>query len=246
MDYGAGGAGGAGQATFDRFGSPAYDAKGRLDMAKASTEQKRARVKKIIATLKKTHPDAKLALDFANPLELLVALILAAQARDDLVNAVTADLFRKYPTAQDWTRLQESEVSKINFYRNKTRSIKGACRVLVEKFGGQVPDNLDDLLTLPGVGRKTANAVLANAFGRPAIVVDTHVWRLSQRLGLTTKDDPDDIEADLVEVVPRKDSVKFCHLLQFHGRRVCTAKNPDCPNCSINKLCPYPNKTKPK
>ena len=207
-------------------------------MKSESPEQKRDRVKRIVATLKKTHPDAKLALDFSNPLELLVALVLAAQARDDLVNVVTRDLFKKYRTAKDWTRLPESEVSRINFYRQKTRSICHAASMLVKDFGGKVPDNMDDLLKLPGVGRKTANAILANAFGEPAIVVDTHTWRLSQRLGLTKKDDQDKIEADLVNIVPRKDWTKFCHLLQFHGRRVCTARNPNCPNCSITKLCP--------
>ena len=211
-------------------------------MPKESREQTRSRVRRIIATLKRTHPDAKLALDFANPLELLVALILAAQARDDRVNNVTAVLFKKYRTAKDWMRLRKEEVNRINFYRNKTRSIQGACRVVVEEFSGKVPDNMDDLLTLPGVGRKTANIILGNAFGVPAIGVDTHIWRLSQRLGLTKKDKPDDIEADLVNVVPRRDSIKFCHLLQFHGRRVCTARNPNCPACSINRLCPWPEK----
>jgi endonuclease-3 len=211
-------------------------------------EQKRGRVKKIIAMLKKTHPDAKLALDFSSPLELLIALILAAQARDDLVNAITAELFRKYRTVADWAKEKpdtlHEQLRKINFYRNKTRSIQNACRALVEKFGGQVPDNLENLLTLPGVGRKTANILLGNTFGTPAIGVNTHVWRVSQRLGLTRKDDPDEIESDLVQVVPKKDWVKFCHLLQFHGRRVCVAKTPDCRHCSINKLCPYPKKTK--
>jgi endonuclease-3 len=202
------------------------------------------RVGRIITTLKRTHPDARLALDFSSPLELLVALILAAQCRDALVNTVTADLFKKYRTAADWTHLAEADVSRINFYRNKTKSIQNAARLLVEKFNGQVPDNINDLLTLPGVGRKTANAVLANAFGQPAIVVDTHVGRLAQRLGLTTLADPDKIEADLVKIVPKKDWTKFCHLLQFHGRRVCTAKSPVCYNCSIAKLCPWPDKTK--
>jgi len=202
-----------------------------------------ARVRTIIVTLKRTHPDAKLALDFSSPLELMVALILAAQCRDDLVNLVTPGLFQKYCTAADWTKLREEDVRRINFYRNKTRSIRGAATVLVEKFGGNVPDNLDDLLTLPGVGRKTGNAILANAFGRAAIVVDTHTWRLSQRLGLTKKDDQDRIEADLVRIVPQKDWTKFCHLLQFHGRRVCAARKPNCPACSIRKLCPWPVKT---
>src|SRR5579863_4702614 len=219
-------------------------------MARESHAAKQARVRKIIAVLKRTHPDAKLALDFTNPLELLVALILAAQARDDLVNLVTPDLFRKYRSAADYARETEAalqqQVSRINFFRQKTRSIQRACAMLVKDFGGNVPDNIDDLLKLPGVGRKTANAILANVFGRPAIVVDTHTWRLSQRLGLTTRDDPDKIEADLVQIVPRKDWTKFCHLLQFHGRRVCTARNPKCPKCSINKLCPWPEKTKAK
>ena len=219
-------------------------------MARESHATKQVRVRKIIATLKRTHPDAKLALEFSNPLELLVALILAAQARDDLVNVVTADLFKKYHTAADYAGEREAglqkQVSRINFFRQKTRSIQNACAMLMADFGDRVPDNIDDLLKLPGVGRKTANAVLANAFGQPAIVVDTHTWRLSQRLGLTSRDDPDKIEADLAEVVPRKEWTRFCHLLQFHGRRVCTARNPHCPNCSISKLCPWPDKTKAK
>jgi endonuclease-3 len=212
-------------------------------------EQKRARVRKIITRLKKTHPDAKLALDFSNPLELLIALILAAQARDDVVNKLTADLFRKYRAAADWaneqTQALQQQLSHLNFYRNKTRAIQNASRALLEKFGGQVPDNLDDLLTLPGVGRKTANILLGNAFGQPAIGVDTHVARVSQRLGLAKEGaDPDEIEAALTEVVPRKDWVKLCHLLQFHGRRVCVARLPDCPHCSINQFCPYSKKTR--
>src|SRR6266849_804975 len=153
-----------------------------------SLKQKRARVKKIIAALKKAHPDARLALNFSNPLELLVALILAAQARDEVVNSVTAELFKKYRTAADWAKEKpeklQAQLRRINFYRNKTRAIQNACRVLVEKFGGKVPDNFDDLMTLPGVGRKTANIILGNAFGKPAIGVDTHVARLAGRLGL--------------------------------------------------------------
>jgi endonuclease III len=205
---------------------------------------KKTNIAKIIATLKRTHPDAKLALNFSTPLELLVALILAAQARDDLVNLVTATLFQKYRTAQDWAGLKEEDVRKINFYRNKTRSIQKAGAMLVEKFGGKVPETLEELLELPGAGRKTANIILGNAFGKSAIGVDTHVGRLAQRLGLTTQSAPDKIEADLVAIVPAKEAVKFCHLLQFHGRRVCTARNPNCPNCSINALCPWPEKTK--
>jgi endonuclease III len=213
-----------------------------------SLEERRARVRKIITRLKRTHPDAKLALDFSNPLELLIALILAAQARDDVVNKLTADLFLKYATADDWANEKpealQQQLSRLNFYRNKTRAIQNASRALLEKFGGQVPNKLDELLTLPGVGRKTANILLGNAFGQPAIGVDTHVARVAQRLGLAKQGaQPDEIETALTEVVPRKDWVKFCHLLQFHGRRVCVARMPDCPHCSVNQLCPFPKKS---
>lgn len=202
----------------------------------------KSRVKKIITALSKTHPDAKQALEFTNPLELLVALILAAQARDALVNSVTAQVFPKYRTAADWAAAAQdtlqAELQRINFYRKKGEAIQKACRALVERFGGDVPDNLDDLLTLPGVGRKTANIILGNAFGQQTIGVDTHVARLSQRLGLTERTDPDKIEADLVEIVPASSAVKFCHLLQFHGRSVCGAKKPHCAECTIQTLCP--------
>lgn len=207
-----------------------------------------ARIKKILARLEKVHPDAKLALDFTNPLELLIALILAAQARDDLVNKITVDLFKTYRSAADYANappaLLIKQIGKINFYRNKAKSIHNCCKELVERFGGQVPDNLNDLVSLPGVGRKTANIVLGNAFGQQTIGVDTHVMRLSQRLGFTKKTDPDKIEADLTEIVPEKQRVRFCHLMQYHGRRVCVAKKPKCPQCTINGLCPFPEKTK--
>jgi endonuclease-3 len=159
-------------------------------------------------------------------------------------------LSRKYRTAADYTNEKESvlqkQVSRISFFRQKTRSIQKACAILVKDCDGKVPNNIDDLLRLAGVGRKTANAILTNAFGQPAIVVDTHTWRLSQRLGLTNKDVPDKIEIDLVKIVPQKEWMRFCHLLQFHGRRVCTARNPKCPNCSIRNLCPWPFKTRAK
>ncbi|TMB68621.1 MAG: endonuclease III [Deltaproteobacteria bacterium] len=205
------------------------------------------RVKKVIDRLEKTHPDAKLDLDFSNPLELLIALILAAQARDDLVNKITVELFKKYRTAEDYARTTqpqlEKDIGKINFYRNKARAIRNCCKEIVERFGGKVPDKLDDLISLPGVGRKTANIVLGNAFGRQTIGVDTHVMRLSQRLGFTRNTDPDKIELDLMSIVPEKKRVRFCHLLQYHGRRVCVAKKPRCPDCTIRSLCPYPDKT---
>ena len=205
------------------------------------------RIKKVIDRLEKTHPDAKLDLNFSNPLELLIALILAAQARDDLVNKITVELFKKYRTAEDYAQTTqpqlEKDIGKINFYRNKARAIRNCCKEIVERFGGKVPDKLDDLISLPGVGRKTANIVLGNAFGRQTIGVDTHVMRLSQRLGFTRNTDPDKIELDLMSIVPEKKRVRFCHLLQYHGRRVCVAKKPRCPDCTIRSLCPYPDKT---
>ncbi len=218
----------------------------RKPIAKAAAPS--ARIKKILTRLEKVHPDAKLDLDFTNPLELLIALILAAQARDDLVNKVTVDLFKTHRTAADYAAMSpatlQSQIGKINFYRNKAKSIHNCCRALVERFAGKVPDNLEDLVSLPGVGRKTANIVLGNAYGRQTIGVDTHVMRLSQRLGFTKKNDPDKIEADLMTIVPNKQRVRFCHLMQYHGRRVCVAKKPKCPQCTIKGLCPFPQKTK--
>jgi endonuclease III len=215
---------------------------------KSNIGREKTRVEKIIGRLEKVHADAKLDLDFTNPLELLIALILAAQARDDLVNKVTAELFKANRTAADYAstplpRLQR-QIGKINFYRNKSKSIHNCCKELVERFGGNVPDNLQDLVSLPGVGRKTANIVLGNAFGKQTIGVDTHVMRLSQRLGFTTQSDPDKIETDLIEIVPEKQRVRFCHLMQYHGRRVCIANRPRCPECTVRDLCPYPHKTK--
>lgn len=216
--------------------------------SKATKIDPALRLKQIIARLEKTHPDAKLDLDYKNPLELLIALILAAQARDDLVNQITPDLFASHPTAAHYaaTPLPElqSQIGRINFYRNKAKSIHNCCQQLVDRFNGKVPDHLEDLVSLPGVGRKTANIVLGNAFGQPAIGVDTHVLRLSQRLGFTKKTDPDKVEADLTAIVPKKQRVRFCHLMQYHGRRVCVAKKPKCSECALAELCPFPYKTK--
>jgi len=221
-------------------------AKRRKTNAKSATRS--ASVKKIIACLEKVHPDAKLDLDFTNPLELLISLILAAQARDELVNKITPELFKTNRTAADYANTPlpklESQIGRINFYRNKAKAIQNCCKQLVERFGGKVPDNLEDLVSLPGVGRKTANIVLGNAFGKQTIGVDTHVMRLSQRLGFTRNTDPDKIEADLMEIVPGKRRVRFCHLMQYHGRRICVARKPRCPQCTIHDLCPYPQKTK--
>src|SRR5512140_2967422 len=207
------------------------------------------RVKTIIARLKRAHPDAKLALNFSSPFELLIALILAAQCTDEKVNQVTASVFKKYRTAEDYVRVPpeelEAEIRSTGFYRNKTKSIQRCCQQLLERFRGRVPDTLEDLISLAGVGRKTANIILGNAFGKAAIGVDTHVMRLSQRLGLTCHDDPDKIEADLTPIVPEKEQVHFCHLLQFHGRRICVARKPKCYECVIDDLCPYSDKTPP-
>jgi endonuclease III len=220
----------------------------RTTPAKSKPANTTAFVRQIIRRLEKVHPDAKLDLDFRNPLELLIALILAAQARDDLVNQVTVGLFKRYRTAEDYARVPleklQEQLRKINFYRNKARSIHNCCNEIVSRFNGKVPDRLEDLLTLPGVGRKTANIVLGNAFGKQTIGVDTHVMRLSQRLGLTRNTNPDKIEFDLIPLVPEKQRVRFCHLLQYHGRRICLATKPRCPECIILKLCPYPDKTK--
>jgi len=220
----------------------------KLGKANSKSARKIEFVKKIIRRLEQVHSDAKLDLDFSNPLELLIALILAAQARDDLVNQATVELFKKYRTAEDYARIPleklQEQLRKINFYRNKARSIHNCCTEIVKRFNGKVPDRLEDLLSLPGVGRKTANIVLGNAFGQQTIGVDTHVMRLSQRLGLTKNTNPDKIEFDLTAVVPEKQRVRFCHLLQYHGRRVCFAQKPRCPECTIRRLCPYPDKTK--
>ena len=215
---------------------------------KAGSAARSATVKTIIARLEKVHPDAKLDLDFTNPLELLISLILAAQARDDLVNKITPELFKTNRTAADYANTPlpklESQIGRINFYRTKAKSIQNCCKQLVERFGGKVPDNFNDLVSLPGVGRKTANIVLGNSFGKQTIGVDTHVMRLSQRLGFTKNTDADKIEADLIGIVPEKQRVRFCHLMQYHGRRVCVAKKPKCPECTINNMCPFPEKTR--
>ena len=219
-----------------------------IPKAGARVTPRSAWLNNIIARLEKVHADAKLDLDFTDPLQLLIALILAAQARDDLVNKVTVELFKAKHSAADYANMPltelEKHIGKINFYRNKAKSIHHCCQQLVERFNGKVPDNLQDLISLPGVGRKTANIVLGNGFGQQAIGVDTHVMRLSQRLGLTKKTDPDKIEADLTAIVPERQRVRFCHLMQYHGRRVCLAKKPKCPGCAIKNLCAFPGKTK--
>src|SRR5436309_2253962 len=201
------------------------------------------RAREIIKLLKRAHPDAHCALNHSNAFELLVATILSAQCTDERVNIVTADLFRKYRKPEDYLKASEKELQKdirtTGFFRNKTKSIQGTAKVLTESYGGEVPDTMEELLELPGVARKTANVVLGNAFGvKSGIVVDTHVTRLSHRLGLTEQKTAEKIERDLIELVPKKDWVIFSHLLIYHGRRVCKARNPACVDCVIEKVCP--------
>jgi endonuclease-3 len=213
-----------------------------------SRDAKRARARKIIRALKKAYPDAKIALDFGNPLELLVATILSAQCTDERVNQVTPALFKKYGTAHDYARASsavlEEEVRSTGFYRAKTRSIIAMANALLDKHGGEVPRSRAALVTLPGVGLKTANVILGNAFGEQAIAVDTHVFRVSQRLGLARSDDPDKIHDQLADVLPEKEWTLTTHLVQAHGRRCCFARKPLCPACPVRTLCPWPGKTK--
>jgi endonuclease-3 len=205
--------------------------------------QLKERTAEIIKLLKRAHPDAHCALNHSNAFELLIATILSAQCTDERVNIVTADLFRKYRRPEDYLKVPavelQQDIRTTGFFRNKTKSIQGACKLLVEEFGGEVPKTMDELLRLPGVARKTANVVLGVAYGIAAgVVVDTHVSRLSQRLRLTKHKDAGKIEQDLMELVPRKDWIIFSHLLIFHGRRVCKARRPLCEECVVEKLCP--------
>jgi len=209
-------------------------------LAKQNDDKDRTR--KIIARLKKAYPDAKCSLNHSSPLELLIATILSAQCTDQRVNIVTADLFRKYRSCADYLKVPTSElqndVRTTGFFRNKTRSIQGMCKILNEQ-GDRVPETMEELLKLPGVARKTANVVLGNAFGIAAgVVVDTHVSRLSQRLGLTKNKTAEKIERDLIELVPKKDWITLPHLLIYHGRKICKARNPLCEKCVVEKYCP--------
>jgi len=203
----------------------------------------KTRVLEIIELLEKEHSDAKIALNYTNPLELLVATILSAQCTDRRVNIVTKALFQKYRKAEDYAKADlkelEEDMRPTGFYRNKARNIKKCCQILVEKFNSQVPKTMEEMLELPGVARKTANIVLSNAYGViEGIAVDTHVRRLARRLGLTEHEDPNKIEGDLMKVVPKDKWMKFTDLLIFHGRRICVARKPKCGICILNKLCP--------
>ena len=204
--------------------------------------EEKERVAKILDALEKRFPDARLLLEFRNPFELLVATILAAQAPDERVNQVTKTLFQRFPTPRDLSSASLSEIEQIiqslPYYRQKARFLKEASSILVEKFQGEVPPQLEALTSLPGVGRKTANIVLANAFNIPAIAVDTHVARVSQRLGLTSSSSPLEIEKDLTQIIPPEQWIRATHLLSFLGRTTCSAKKPHCPECPVREWCP--------
>jgi len=199
------------------------------------------KIKNILNILDEHYPDVKVALHYSNPLELLVATILSAQCTDERVNQITPYLFKKYPTAKNYAtadlKTLEEDIKPTGFYKNKAKHIKECCQVLVEKYHGQVPANLEVLTKLPGIGRKTANVVLGNAFGIPGIVVDTHVRRVANRLGLTKHQDPLKIEKDLMQLIPKEKWTKFSLQLTWHGRRICKARKPQCNKCPLHKWC---------
>ena len=212
-------------------------------MSRESKAKKHARTVEIIRRLRIEHPDAHCALDHRNAYELLVATILSAQCTDERVNQVTPALFGRYPTARDLAGGRTEEVEDLirptGFFRNKTKSLLGMANAVVEHHGGDIPRTMDELTALPGVGRKTANVVLGNAFHENVgVVVDTHVRRVSQRLGFTKHEDPEKIEQDLMALIPREEWTDFSHLLIWHGRRVCIARKPRCEACVLSELCP--------
>jgi endonuclease III len=212
-------------------------------MPRESKQAKASRVKKVLSVLQRTYPNAHCELNFSDPLELLIATILSAQCTDKRVNLVTQHLFKKYRSAADYANADpaifEREIQSTGFFRNKAKSIRACCRALVEKHNGQVPSTMDDLVALDGVGRKTANVVLGNAFHKNyGVVVDTHVGRLAVRLGLTRHTAPEKVELDLMQQIPREQWAIFSHWLIWHGRRRCYARNPDCANCEVLSLCP--------
>ena len=201
---------------------------------------------RLLARLDAEFPRPKTALHYTTPLELLVATILSAQCTDERVNQVTKTLFARYRSAQDFARAEREELERLirstGFYKAKAKNLIECGRALVDRFGGQVPRTMEELVTLAGVGRKTANVVLGNCFGIPSIVVDTHVRRVSQRLGLVATDDPDKIELELQKVFPRKRWTQGSHLLLLHGRHICTARSPQCPECALNPMCRWEGK----
>jgi endonuclease-3 len=209
---------------------------------KKSVDPLRARAGRVVRALARLYPDARCALNFEDPLQLLVATILSAQCTDVRVNLVTPTLFARYPNAAAFAdadaRELEDMIRSTGFFRNKARSIMACCRSLVEQHGGEVPGTMEALVPLAGVGRKTANVLLGSAFGVPGITVDTHVGRLSRRLGLTKETDPEKVERDLMRLIPRKEWTPFSHRMIYHGRQVCHARKPDCDRCTLATFCP--------
>jgi endonuclease-3 len=219
-------------------------------MAKRAAPDQGERVQRILRGLDQAYPGAQCALLHRNPLELLVATILSAQCTDERVNLVTRDLFRKYGSPQDFARVPretlEADIHSTGFFRNKAKSIQGACKMIAEEFGGKVPETMEQLLLLPGVARKTANVVLGVAYGKAeGIVVDTHVFRVSRRLDLTRSDTPENIERDLMKIIPRDRWISFSHQMILHGRKTCKARNPLCLLCPVEKTCYSEEKTHP-
>ena len=208
---------------------------------------KKQKVEEILKTFDELYPDAECSLEYESPLQLLISTQLAAQCTDARVNIVAKDLYKKYKTAEDFANADlselEQDIKSTGFYRNKAKNIIACCKQLVEKYDGKIPDNMEDLLQLPGVGRKTANLVLYEIYGIQGVVVDTHAKRLSNHIGLTKNQDPEKIEYDLQKIVPKERWADFCHRLVFHGREVCNARKPDCENCRISSLCDYYTKS---
>ncbi|MBQ7975654.1 MAG: endonuclease III [Clostridia bacterium] len=196
-----------------------------------------------ISTLKKLYPVVKCSLNYSTPLEMLLATQMSAQCTDASVNKVTEALFKKYTSAEDFANADldelQNDIRSIGLYRNKSKNIIACCRKIIDTYGGKVPDTMDDLLTLPGTGRKTANLILGEIFNKPAVVVDTHCIRLSNRIGLTNNDVPEKIETDLKKLIPPDEQLDFCHRLVYHGRAVCNARNPKCSQCDLNMFCKY-------
>lgn len=203
---------------------------------------KKCDVSNIIEILLKTYPDAKCSLDFSTPFELLVAVILSAQCTDERVNKTTPLIFKKYSTAKDFANIDLQELEDLihpcGFYKNKAKNIKATAKIILEKYNGDVPQTMDELITLPGVGRKTANVVMLEAFNSPqGIAVDTHCKRISNKMGFSDKSEPEKIEQDLLKVIPKKYYKDVNHLFMWHGRNTCTARNPNCSNCPVNQFC---------
>ena len=211
-------------------------------MARESPAERKRRAGKINQVLGKLYPDATCALHYTNPLELLIATILSAQCTDARVNMVTPALFKRYPAADAYAQADPAELQRMiqstGFFRNKARSIIGCCKEIVERHGGEVPRTMEELVPLPGIGRKTANVILGNAYDTPGIPVDTHVGRLSRRMGLTKHADPVKVEHDLMELLPEQEWTMFGHRMIFHGRQICQARKPKCEECAVAKWCP--------